>query len=107
MVSACEIAEDVGVESAFVERRKMYKNFFLFCCNKINYAPSVCIINKSTLSKKYLFLKPASGSENNQEFIACIGIGTRIVIGILMRYQDSYRNRFHYYCSHNYPYSKP
>ena len=34
----------------------------------------------------YLFLKPASGSKNYHDFITCIGIGTRIVIGILMRY---------------------
>ena len=52
------------------------------------YVPSECIINKGTLSKKYLFIKPASGSENYYEFIACIGIG------ILMKYRDSYRNRY-------------
>ena len=27
-----------------------------------------------TLSKKYLFLKPALGSKNYHEFIACIGL---------------------------------
>ena len=62
------------------------RNFFLFCYNKAIYVLSECIINNSTSSKKYLFLKPASGSENNHEFIACIGIG------ILMRYRDSYWN---------------
>ena len=51
-------------------------------------------VNKSTLYKKYLFFKPASGSGNYHEFIACIGIGTDIGIEILMRYQDSYRNRY-------------
>ena len=56
--------------------------------------PPECIINKNTLSKKYLFFKPASGSENYQKFVACIEIGTgiKIVIGILMGHRDSYRN---------------
>ena len=52
------------------------------------------MINKSTLSKNCLFLKPVSGCENYHEFIACIVIGSRIGIGILMRYRDSYRNRY-------------
>ena len=73
----------------------LYKKlFFLFCYNKTIYVPFECMNNKSTLSKKYLFLKPASGSENYYKFIASIGIGTRIGIGILMKYRNSYRNRY-------------
>ena len=44
------------------------------------------LFNKSTLFKKYLFLKPALESKNYHEFIAGIGI--------LMKYRDSYRNRY-------------
>ena len=67
----------------------LYKKvFFRFYNNKTINVPSECIINKSVLSKKYLFLKPASGSENYHEFIAYIGIGTQIGIAILMRYWD-------------------
>ena len=72
----------------------LYKKHFLFFCYKTIYVLSECIINKTTLYKKYLFLKQASGSENYHEFIACIGIETRMEIGILMRYRDSYRNRY-------------
>ena len=39
------------------------RTFFLFCYNKTNYVPCECIINKSILFKKYLFLKLASGSK--------------------------------------------
>ena len=69
----------------------LYKNLFLFCSNKTIYILSECIFNKSTLYKRYLFLKLALGSESYHEFIACIGIGTRIgiEIKILMRYRDS------------------
>ena len=52
------------------------------------------MINKSTLSKKHLFVKPASGSENYHQSIAYLRIGTQIGIGISMRYRDSYGNRY-------------
>ena len=58
----------------------LYKKLFFFCCNKTIYGSFECIINKSALSKKYLVFEPASGCENYHEFIACIGIGTRIGI---------------------------
>ena len=66
-----------------------------FQINKMIYEHSQYMINKCTLSIKHLFVKPASGSENNHEFSEGIGIGTHIGIGIgsLMQYRDSYRNR--------------
>ena len=68
------------------------RNFFSLYHNKTIYFPSECTINKCTLSKKYLFLKPASGSENYHEFLAYIGIG------ISIKYRDSYRNRYKIWC---------
>ena len=67
------------------------KLFLLFCYNKIIYVPSECIINRSTLSKKYLLLKPASGSENYHEYIACIGIRSYFGIRILIWYWNCYK----------------